>query len=73
MEGHRSPDEAMRELRSSICSVVWSPRQRMANVGAVLSLLDPAFCVVWFRFRSLRFIWLFGLQKLVGFIVFWRW
>ena len=32
----------------------------MANVGAVLSLLDgptgcdPAFCVVWFRFRLLR-------------------
>ena len=32
----------------------------MANVGAVLSLLDgatgcgPAFCVAWFRFRLLR-------------------
>ena len=32
----------------------------MANVGAVLCLLDgptgcdPAFCVVWFRFRLLR-------------------
>ena len=32
----------------------------MANVGAVLSLLDgptgcdPAFCIVWFRFRLLR-------------------
>ena len=40
--------------------VVWSRRQPLASVGAVLSLLDgptgcdPAFCVVWFRFRLLR-------------------
>ena len=40
--------------------VVWSRRQPLAGVGAVLSLLhgptgcDPAFCVVWFRFRLLR-------------------
>ena len=40
--------------------VAWSRRQPMANGGAVLSLLDgpsgcdPAFCVVWFRFRMLR-------------------
>ena len=40
--------------------MVWSRRQPLANVGAVLSLLDgptgcdPAFCVVWFRFRLLR-------------------
>ena len=39
---------------------VWSRRQPLAGVGAVLSLLDlptgcdPAFCVVWFRFRLLR-------------------
>ena len=39
---------------------VWSRRQPLASVGAVLSLLDgptgcvPAFCVVWFRFRVLR-------------------
>ena len=38
----------------------WSRRQPLANVGAVLRLLDgpsgcdPAFCVVWFRFRLLR-------------------
>ena len=44
----------------AICRVVWSRRQPLANVGAVLSLLDgptgcdPAFCVVWFRFRLLR-------------------
>ena len=49
-----------RKLRSSICRVVWSRLQPMASVGAVLSLLDgptacdPAFCVVWFRFRLLR-------------------
>ena len=71
--------DSLRKLRSSMLRVVWSRRQPLACVGAVLSLLDGptgcdlAFCVVWFRFRSLRFIWLFGLQKLVGFIVFWRW
>ena len=52
--------DSLRKLRSSICSVVWSRRQPLANVGAVLSLLDGptgcdcAFCVVWFRFRLLR-------------------
>ena len=40
--------------------MVWSRRQPLAGVGAVLCLLDgptgcdPAFCVVWFRFRLLR-------------------
>ena len=44
----------------SVCGAVWSRRQPLANVGAVLSLLDgptgcdPCFCVVWFRFRLLR-------------------
>ena len=52
--------ESLRKLRSSIHRVVWSRRQPMASVGAVLSLLDgptrcdPAFCLVWFRFRLLR-------------------
>ena len=52
--------DSLRKLRSAICRVVWSRRQPLANVGAVLSLLDgptgcdPAFCVVWFRFRLLR-------------------
>ena len=51
---------SLRKLRSSITWVVWSRRQPLACVGAVLSLLDgptgcdPAFCVVWFRFRLLR-------------------
>ena len=30
----------MRRLRSSICRVVWSRRQPLASVGAMLSLLD---------------------------------
>ena len=48
------------KLRSSVRKVVWSRRQPMASVGAVLSLLDgptgcdPAFCVVWLRFRLLH-------------------
>ena len=52
--------DSLRKLRSSIRRVVWSRRQPVAHVGAVLSLLDgptgcdPAFCVVRFRFRLLR-------------------
>ena len=52
--------ESLRKLRSSTCRVVWSRRQPLSSIGAVLSLLDgptgcdPAFCVVWFRFRLLR-------------------
>ena len=52
--------DSLRKLRSSIHRVVWSRRQPLASVGAVLSLLDgptrcdPAFCVIWFRFRLLR-------------------
>ena len=52
--------DSLLKLRSSICRVVWSRRQPLACVGAVLSLLDgptgcdPAFCVVWFRFRLFR-------------------
>ena len=52
--------DSLRKLRSAVCGVVWSRRQPMANVGAVLRLLngrtgcDPAFCVVWFRVRLFR-------------------
>ena len=48
------------KLRSAVCRVVWSRRQPLANVGAVLSMLDgpsgcdPLFCVVWFRFLLFR-------------------
>ena len=52
--------DSLRKLRSTIRRVLWSCGQPLAIVGAVLSLLDgptgcdPAFCVVWFRFRLLR-------------------
>ena len=48
------------KLQAAVVRVVWFRRQSLANPGAVLSLLDgptgcdPAFCVVWFRFRMLR-------------------
>ena len=51
--------DSLRKLRSAVRRVVWSRRQPLASVGAVLSFLDgptgcdPAFCVVWFRFRLL--------------------
>ena len=53
-------ESSVRKLRSTFCRVSWSRRQPFAHVGAVLSLLDgpvgcdPAFCVVWFRFRQMR-------------------
>ena len=53
-------DASLRKLRAAIVRVVWSRRRSLANPDAVLSLLDgpsgcdPAFCVVWFRFRMLR-------------------
>ena len=52
--------ESLRKLRPSVYRVVWSRRQPLASVGAVLCLLDgptgcdPAFYVVWFRFRLFR-------------------
>ena len=51
---------SLRKLRAAFLRVAWSRRQSFASVGAVLNLLDglascdPAFCVVWFRFRILR-------------------
>ena len=53
-------DTSLRKLRTATFKVVWSRREPLANGGAVLSLLDgpqgcdPAFCVVWFRFRMLH-------------------
>ena len=73
--------DSLRKLRSAVRRVVWSRRPPVADVGAVLSLLDgptgcdPAFCVVWFRFRLLRrylALWpaevgrIFRLLELVG-------
>ena len=71
--------DSLRKLRSAICRVVWSRRQPLANVGAVLSLLDgPTGCDLPFVLFGLGFACLggilpFGLLRLVGFIVFWRW
>ena len=48
------------KLRIAISNVVWSSWKPLANSGAVLSLLDgpqgcdPGHCVVWCRFRLLR-------------------
>ena len=37
--------DSLRKLRSAICRVVWSRRQPLANVGAVLNLVDgPTGC-----------------------------
>ena len=53
-------ESSVRKLRSAFCKVAWSRRQPFAHVGTVLGLLDgpagcdPAFCVVWFRFRLMR-------------------
>ena len=51
--------DSLRKLRSSIHTVVWSRRQPLVSVGAVLSLMDgatgsdPAVFVVWFRYLAL--------------------
>ena len=69
MEASLLASESLRKLRSSIRRVVWSRRQPLASVGAVLGLLDgptgcdPTFCVVWFRFRLFcRFLALWPSQ-----------
>ena len=52
--------DSLRKLRSAVRGVVWSRRQPLSSVRAVLGFLDgptgcdPAFCVVWFRFRLFR-------------------
>ena len=72
--------DSLRKLRSSIHRVVWSRRQPLVSVGAVLRLLDgptgcdPAFCVGFgLGFDCFVGILHSGLRRLVGFIVFWRW
>ena len=65
-------ESSVRWLRSAFCRVSWSRRQPFAHVGAVLSLLDgpvgcdPAFCVVWFRFRQMRRYLAFRLEEIPG-------
>ena len=68
---------SMRKLRAAIIGVVWSRRQSFASICAVLSLLDgpsgcdPAYCVVWFRFRMLRRYLAIVLGRFLGFIGCW--
>ena len=71
--------DSLLKLRSSICRVVWSRRQPLAGVGAVLSLLDgpagcdPCFAQFGFGFACFGVILPFGLVRLVEFIAFWIW
>ena len=70
--------DSLRKLRSSVHKV-WSRRQPLASVGAVLSLLDgplgviPLFAWYGIGFACFGAILPFGLLRLVGFIVFWKW
>ena len=63
-------------MRAAVVRVVWSRRQSLANFGAVLSLFDgpigcdPAFGVVWFRFRLLRRFLAYRSVRLPGFFWF---
>ena len=58
----------LRKLRTAFCQASLSGGFRLANPGAVLSLLDgpvgsdPGFHVVWCRFRMLRRYVFFGLS-----------
>ena len=66
-------DASLGKLRTAVCRVLWSCRQPLASAGAVLSLLvgptgcDPAFCIVWFRFRLLRRYLAYGPEEVPGF------
>ena len=77
MEASLLASESLRKLRSSIRRVVWSRRQPLASVGAVLGLLDgptgcdPTFCGL--GFVSFVGIWLCGPPRLVVLIVFLKW
>ena len=60
IEASSLADASLRKLRTAVIRVIRSRRQPLACVGAALSLLDgpgrcdPAFFVVWFRFRMIR-------------------
>ena len=69
--------DSLLKFRSSICRVVWSRRQPLACVGAVLSLLDGplvvtlCFVLSGFGFVSFVGFWLCGPLRLVVLIDFW--
>ena len=74
--------ESLRKLRSSIRRVVWSRRQLLASVGAVLLSLAcwmglPGVILhlvsYGFNFVCSAGILLFGPRRLVGVTAFWRW
>ena len=60
--------DSLRKLRSSIHWVVWSRRQPLACVGAVLHFVSYGSSFGYFAG-----ILLFGPWRLVGFTVFWKW
>ena len=70
---------SLRKLRSSTSKVVWSRRQPLASVGAVLTLMDapqgcdPAYSVVCFRFRMIRRYLAYRPSEVDRFIVCWIW
>ena len=51
---------ALHSFRSAVARAVWSEKLPMTNTHALLSLLDgpwgsdPAFFIIWSRFRQLR-------------------
>ena len=65
------------KLRAAFVRACWSSKLTLAHTGTVLGMLDglecvdPATCVVWFRFRMLRGILLIGQRRLIGFLGFW--
>ena len=67
--------DSLRKLRSFIYKVVWSRRQPLASVGAVLSFLDePTGCDSAFFVCSIFVgIWLCGPLRLVLLINFLTW
>ena len=70
--------DSLRKLRSSMCRVVWSRHQPMANVGAVRAGWAYWVCSCFFVLFGSGLgcfvgIFLFGLLRLVGFIASCRW
>ena len=71
--------DSLRKLRSAVRRVVWSRRQPLASVGAVLGLLDgPLGGTLLFAWYGLGFVYfdailLFGPLKSVGFVACLLW